>query len=133
MLCTRRLLNVAAVLAAMACFPASSLGDSSLYDVLTQYMDARKAQWDAPDGYRDRDVTEVICPLVTPELLEQMRQEHPSAVQAGLAAREARLPVGTRYWHITRDLAWLGFQTQTLSIVTNDGFCHAAYSQRTAL
>lgn len=66
-------------------------------------------------------------PLVTPELLEQMRLDHPRAVEAGLAAFAAGLPVGTRYWQISRNLDWFGFETQNLSIVTNDEFCQASY------
>lgn len=127
---SRRTLGVVAALTSMFCLNASSLSAPSLYDVLMQYMDERKVQWDAPDGYRDRNVTKVICPIITPELLERVRKEHPSIIETGLTDYAAGLPVGTRYWHIKRNLDWLGFEVQTLLITTNDGFCHAAYSHQ---
>lgn len=96
------------------------------YEKISAIMDQRKELWLAVDPVRNRDVTELVCPIVSAELLEGIEKALPQQVYFFLSNGTGVSPVGTKVWRIKKrhDV----FTMQVLSIrITPDGDCSASY------
>lgn len=141
----RHLRFFAVAFAAIALFPTlASCGevrtDKALYNQLSDIMAERKRLWETPvseGGTREVDISDIVCPVVTEETLEDMYVD-PSipkdsmpvsgeAVQYDYFETSQVYPDQTRRWALIKPIGIFG-TAQVLDIAIAPGkFCEARY------
>lgn len=109
--------------------------ENKLYNELTSIMEERRVLWFTPTaegGSRERDISEIVCPLVNEQSLRQMyatpglRQ----TVSYDFFERADIYPSNTQRWMISRRIGPITSQTLTVFVFENTS-CRAIYKHIT--
>lgn len=109
----------------------NSVGNSDIYAQLLSIMDDRKRLWfdPGPEGTREFDVSTIVCPIVSEELLTTMQDQIGASGDVEhleFAEVNGSYAAGTKLWSIKTPVG--NGDTAFLDItITRDATCRARY------